>query len=296
MPGPASRAVQQPLTRRSHRLDQNLARIGKPNNVARDLGYRGGDDCQHRALKTHPRRSVTSGSSSRHDVSVPADSDPELVVAPSTIAQWPTQPSTHSAFEEVPSGTDLVLPAPVAAGQGEQHRTAVLRWGSAESTASRYSTRSRARIRFSCAAIAPGVDPASRARERVLLARNLVRKQQPSITLGKAAHSAAQCRAFLLGEQRLVRRAHRTRSTTRCWLRRLRSCSFHKDATRLRAVVMAYGTDSVGLIRSAAPRTRTNVSCTRSSATAGSDTRARMTRRTTGSSVSASGPPLRDPL
>ena len=163
--------------------------------------------------------------------------------------------------------------------------------GSAWSSASRYSTRSRARVRLSCAATAPAVEPSSAARERVSCPAtswassvSRSRSRQPAEGLGHR-------RPLLLGQQALVRGSDGRRSTTRCWLRRCRSCSRHRSTHDVARRHDRVRLEHPGSTRSAAARTRARVSCTRSSAVASSATRAATMRRTIGmrAATSSSG-------
>ena len=160
---------------------------------------------------------------------------------------------------------------PDSANSTGRHRSV---GGSARSRASRYSTRSRARVRLSWAATAPAVEPSSAARTAVSCpatscASSVCRSRSASRPSAWATAACSSSREQLArpGASRVAGR----RPGAGC--AGAGRASRHIVATTLRAVTMAYGSSIPGSMRLAAASTRTSVSWTRSSAAGWADAR-----------------------
>ena len=273
--GPVSRATTWiPGRRFLEQLDDDLARAGEPDDVAGDLRDGRGDQRSGRSREKPSRdRPAPCGLPARRTMSASsADRDADLVVP--ALARGSSSGSlsrgAQLALQQVAGGVDLPLPSPVTAGQGEQHRTAPLgRRLGVLAAASRYSTRSRARVRFSCAATAPRVRAELRGQRLGVLPGDLVREQRLRAR-GRSAASSARCasRPLLRGEQLVLGRGVGSRRGRRpgagCAAAGPRSLPHRGDD-------VARGDDGVRLEHArarsgrAAASTRTSVSCTRSS-------------------------------
>ena len=121
------------------------------------------------------------------DVGVRADRDARLVVAAGAGA--PSAAGSARRRTRTPAGAAPRRPPAAAAGLRRTARAAPGGTGRSAarvcSSASRYSTRSRARVRFSWAATAPGVRAGSSASVRVSCAVHLVREQRARAPLGR---------------------------------------------------------------------------------------------------------------
>ena len=128
MPGPASRATTWTAAAAGsvHQLDDRPRRIGEPHDVAGDLGDRRGDQGQVGRGEAGPGGELARRLSRRHDVGVGRDrrSAPSSSRAVPAVQQRHAQPRAQVALQQVAGRVDLSLPAPVTAGQREQHRSA----------------------------------------------------------------------------------------------------------------------------------------------------------------------------
>ena len=162
IPGPVSRATTRtPRPRLVHELHDDLAALGESDDVTGDLGDGGGDQGQLGPRETGPCRQLASTPAGRRRcrrrcgsgrASHRPDSGPAASAARSAerTGRTPGDAGRHRppAGDGGPRWTAPATPAGTAPSAARPR-----------SNASRYSTRSRARVRFSCAATAPAVEP-----------------------------------------------------------------------------------------------------------------------------------------
>ena len=103
----------------------HLAVAGEAHDVAGDLRDRRGDQGQIGAGEAQPRRPARERSCgpARCPRRAGSGSGPRCRSAGRRSSSGPLSRAHRLALEQVPGGVDLALPSPVAAGQGEQHRT-----------------------------------------------------------------------------------------------------------------------------------------------------------------------------
>lgn len=124
--------------------------VGEAHDVARHFGNGGGNNGQIRAGEAEPSRHLADALSGDNDVGVRTDRDAHLVMAlRGALQQRLTQCGTDLTLEQVATGVNFSLTAPIPTGESQQNRPTTLRGGSIRSRTRRYSTRSRDRVRFS---------------------------------------------------------------------------------------------------------------------------------------------------
>ena len=271
MPGPVSRATTRtPAAGFLDQLDDDLAGVGEPHDVARDLRDRGRDDGQVGRARSQAARRARAPPGAPRTMSASAwigtRTSSSRCCPRSISGSLSRAHRSHSSRwrRRRPRAADVGRRRTGPAAPDGTGRSAARRC----SRASRYSTRSRARVRFSCAATAPAVEPAPGERPGVLPG-DLMGEQGLPLPLRqpgqRAATAACSSRASRSSSGR--RRVGGRRRGAGC--AGAGRCSRHIDATTLRAVTIAYGSSIPGSTRGRAARTRTRVSCTRSSAAAG---------------------------
>src|SRR3954451_17948516 len=106
-------------------LHDDLASVGEPHDVARDLRDRRRDEGQLRPREPDSRSQLPRRLTRRDDVPVRPDGDADLVVTcGAAFHQRLAEPCTDVALEEMAGGVDLSLPPAVTARQRKQDGTA----------------------------------------------------------------------------------------------------------------------------------------------------------------------------